>query len=127
MLRYGRMRALLTAVAAIPPGAPPGRHWLDRLEGVVPGPAATRWLLLADMAVLVLVGVRHRPRVLGALVAVGVGFVALNVLGMLLTDFFLGLAVFHVATGVAGVVAAGAARWAGAALLGLALALGALT
>lgn len=122
------MRTLLTAVVAgIPPGAPPGRYWLERLAGVVPGPGATRWLLLADLLVLVLVGARQRHRVLGALAAVGAGFAAVNVLGLVLTDFFLALAVFHLATGVAGMVAAGAARWAGAALLGLTLALGALT
>jgi hypothetical protein len=121
------MRCLLAAVTQIPPGAPPGRHWLERLAGVLPAPTATRWLLLADLCVLVLIGARRRHAAVGAVLALGAGFLFLNVLGLVLTDFFLGLAVFHVVIGVAGVLAAGPARWAGAVLLALTLALGGLT
>jgi len=121
------MRSLLVAVSQIPPGAPPGRYWLERLDGIVPGPAATRWLLVADAAVVLLIAARSRRPLIAAVVAIGGAFLALNVVGMLLTDFFLGLAVFHVLTGVTGLLAAGRARWAGAALLALTLALGVLT
>ena len=121
------MRSLLVAVSQIPPGAPPGRYWLERLDGIVPGPAATRWLLVADAAVVLLIAARSRRPLIAAVVAIGGAFLALNVVGMLLTDFFLGLAAFHIVTGVAGLLAAGRARWAGAALLALTLALGVLT
>jgi hypothetical protein len=121
------MRSLLLAASQIPPGAPPGRYWLEALHWIVPGPAATRWLLLADAAVLLLVAARWRRPLVAAAVALGGGFLALNVVSLLLTDFFLGLASFHVLTGVVGLVAAGRARWAGAALLALALAVGVLT
>lgn len=122
-----RMRSLLVAASQIPPGAPPGRYWLESLDWIVPGPAASRWLLLGDAAVLLLVAARRRRPLLAAAVALGAGFLALNVVSMLLTDFFLGLASFHVLAGVVGLVAAGPARRAGAALLVLALVLGALT
>lgn len=121
------MRCLLVAVTRIPPGAPASRYWLERLTGMVPGPSATRWLLLADLCVLVLIGVRRHHGVVGSLLAIGAGFLLVNVLGLILTDFFLGLAVFHVMTGVAGILASGPARWAGAVLLVLTLALGGLT
>jgi len=122
------MRVLLVAASQIPPGAPPGRYWLDGLVWIVPGSAATRWLLLADAAVVLLVatGGRRRPVLAGA-VAMGLALLALNVAGLVLTDFFLGLAAFHVLTGLVGLTAAGRARWAGAALLALTLSLGALT
>lgn len=45
----------------------------------------------------------------------------------ILTDFFLGLAVFHGVTGLAGLLTAGPARWAGGTLLAITLVLGALT
>jgi hypothetical protein len=121
------MQALLSLAAHIPPGAPAGRFWLDRLGGIVPGPAATRWLLLADLGVIALVVAQSRRPSLAAPAAAGAGLLALNVLGMLFTDFFLGLAAFHVLVALAGLLAAGRARAAGAALLGLALGLGVLT
>src|SRR2546426_11478131 len=110
------MRSLLVAVSQIPPGAPPGRYWLERLSGIVPGPAATRWLLVADAAVLLLIAARSRRPLIAVVVAIGGAFLALNVVGMLLTDFFLGLAAFHILTGVAGLLAAGPAPWGGGAL-----------
>ncbi len=121
------MRSLLVAASQIPPGAPPGRYWLEGLDWIVPGPGVTRWLLLVDGAVLLLVAARLRRPLVAAGLAIGGGFLALNVLGMLLTDFFLGLAAFHVLVGIVGLLAAGRARWAGAVQLALTLALGVLT
>jgi hypothetical protein len=83
--------------------------------------------LLADLCVLVLIGASRRRAVLGAIVAVSAGFLLVNVLGLILTDFFLGLAMSHFAIGLAGLLVSGAARWAGAALVALSLALGGLT
>ncbi len=121
------MHSLLAAASRIPPGAPPGRHWLEGLDWVVPGPAVTRWLLLADTALLLLVAARrHRP-LIAAAVVLAAAFVALNAVGMLVTDFFLGLAAFHVLTAFVGLLAGGHARWAGAGLLAFTLVLGALT
>ena len=121
------MLVLPEAVSQIPPGAPWGRYWLEGLSFFVPGPSASRTLLLADMAVILLAAARHRHPVLAALVGLGAGLLVLNVVGMLLTDFFLGLAAFHVLVGVAALCSARRIRWAGAALLGLTLALGVLT
>lgn len=121
------MHPLLAAASQIPPGAPPGRAWLDSLRLIVPGPAASRWLLAADAAVVVLVARRRGRPLLAVAVGLAVAFVALNVLGMLLLDFFLGLALFHLLTGLAGLAAPPPVRWAGAALLALTLALGVLT
>ncbi len=121
------MHCLLAAVTQIPPGAPASRYWLERVTGIVPGPSATRWLLLADLCVLVLIGVRRHHGVVGPLLAIGAGFLLINVLGLILTDFVLALALFHVMTGIAGILASGSARWAGAVLLVLTLGLGGLT
>src|SRR5207237_9165952 len=55
MLKCGRaMHVLLAAVSRIPPGAPPGRYWLEGLSALVPSPSASRALLLADVAVILL-------------------------------------------------------------------------
>src|SRR2546429_506430 len=77
-------------------------------------------------------GYPSRPRggpdpTLAALVGLALGLLVLNLVGMLLTDFFLGLAAFHVLVGVAALGGARRLRWAGAGLLALTLALGALT
>src|SRR5688572_1277194 len=51
------------------------RPWLDRLAILVPAPAATRWLLIADVACLVALGVATgRPR-LGVPFMLGAGFI----------------------------------------------------
>jgi hypothetical protein len=121
------MRSLLVAASQFPPGAPPGRDWLDRLDWLVPGTAATRGLLLADLALIALIAARSRHRALAVVAAVGAAFLGLNMASMLLTDFYLGLASFHVLTALAGIAAAGHARVGGAALLALTLALGVIT
>src|SRR6516165_9993782 len=72
----------------------PQRMWLDRLALMIPGPAATRWLLLADAACLVALGAGMRLPVVAVPAALAVGFVVLNALGMALTDFYLGLSLF---------------------------------
>jgi hypothetical protein len=59
--------------------------------------------------------------------ALATGFVALNVLSMVVTDFYLGLFLFHLAVGLAAAVLLHRARWLGALLLALTLALGVLT
>lgn len=104
----------------------PARVWLERLALVVPGPAATRWLLLADLLCLVALGLALRAPRIAIPVALGTGFLALNVLAMLLNDFFLGLALFHLVVGTAALLLR-RARWLGAATLVLALTLGVLT
>ena len=64
---------------------------------------------------------------IGVLLALGGAFFVLNGLGMVLTDFYLALALFHLGVGVTAVLCGRRARWLGAAALGLALLLGALT
>src|SRR2546426_2117249 len=78
----------------------PQRMWLDRLALMIPGPAATRWLLLADAACLVALGAGMRAPVVAVPAALAVGFVVLNALGMAVTDFYLGPSVFHPAGGL---------------------------
>lgn len=102
------------------------RVWLERLAFVVPGPAATRWLLVADLACLILVGWASRRPVLGAAVTLVVGFVALNLVAMAVRDFYLGLALFHLAVG-ATAAALSPVRWAGLALIAVALVVGLVT
>jgi hypothetical protein len=105
----------------------PQRWWLERLALLVPGSAATRWLLVADTVCLVAVGLASRRPLVGVPLALGAGFLALNVFGMVLTDFYLGLAVFHLFVGVGTAALARRTRWLGLALVVLALGLGALT
>jgi hypothetical protein len=118
---------LLAAVSRIPLGAPPGRYWLEELSALVPSPSASRALLLADVAVILLAAAGWRHPALAALVGLALGLLVLNLAGMLLTDFFLGLVAFHVLVGVAALGGTRRLRWAGAGLLALTLALGALT
>ncbi len=105
----------------------PQRAWLGRLALVVPGPAATRWLLVADVVCLVAIALRSRRPLLAVSVSLGLGFLVLNVFGMAVTDFYLGLALFHFAVGIGAVALLPRARWLGALLVGLALTLGILT
>jgi len=105
----------------------PARGWLERLAFIVPGPLPTRSLLVADVACLVALGLSARRPRIGVPVALGVGFIALNVLDLMLTDFYLGLAAFHLGVGVTTSLFARGWRWLGIALLGLALLLGAVT
>jgi hypothetical protein len=104
----------------------PARVWLERFALLVPGPAATRWVLIADLVCLVALGLAVRARRIAVPVAVGAGFLALNVLAMLLNDFFLGLALFHLVVGATALLL-GRPRWLGGATLALAIALGVLT
>lgn len=103
------------------------RVWLERLALVVPGTTATRWLLLVDVVCLVALGLAARRPAIAIPLALGVGFLALNVLGMLMTDFFVGLALFHLVVGLVTLLALRRARWLGAAALALSLALGVVT
>ena len=103
------------------------RVWLDRLAFVVPGTAATRWLLLADLVCLVALGLAARRPAIAIPLALGAGFLVVNVLGMLVTDFFVGLALFHPAVGLVTLLALRRARWLGAATLALSVALGVVT
>ena len=104
----------------------PARIWLERFALLVPGPAATRWLLLADLVCLVALGLAVRARRIAVPVAVGAGLLALNVLSMLLNDFFLGLALFHLIVGATALLLC-RPRWLGGTTLALAIALGVLT
>ena len=117
---------VLSLLASLQP-LTPQRLWLERLAFVVPGPAATRWLLVADAACLVALGLSSRYPLLGIPLALGAGFLVLNALGMALTDFYLGLALFHLVVGIGTAVLTRRTRWLGVALVVIALALGALT
>ena len=105
----------------------PGRLWLERLAVVVPGSTATRWLLVADVACLVAIGLASRRPLVGIPVALGAGFLVLNVLGIVLTDFYLGLALFHLVVGIGTAVSARRTLWLGVALVALSLTLGLVT
>jgi len=120
--------SLAQMATTLPPaGAPPGRLWLEGAGWIVPAAWATRALLIPDVAVLLVAAVGFRHPVLAVPVALGTGFLVLNALAMILTDFFVGLLFFHLAVGTTGVLAGGLARWAGAGLLALTLALGLVT
>lgn len=97
------------------------------MDLLVPGPTATRWLLLGDLVCLVALGAAamRRPLV-GVPVALLAGFVALNLLSMAVTDFYLGLALFHPVVGATAAVP-GRTRWTGLALLAGAALLGVVT
>jgi len=114
--------APLAALALVP-----ARAWLDSLDLLVPGPTATRWLLVADLLCLVALGATGRWRLLVIPVTLGFGFAVLNLLGMALNDFYLGLALFHLVVGATAGLMGGRLRWPGLGLVGLALLLGALT
>ena len=117
----------LSSLAAVSAAAlTPQRAWLESLALAVPSPSASRWLLIADAVCLVALGLRTRQPALGVPLALGVGFVALNLLGMGFTDFFIGLAAFHFFTGVITVVFV-PRRWLGATALALTLVLGVAT
>lgn len=103
------------------------RAWLEGLAIIVPGPAATRWLLIADLVCLVALGLAARRPGITIPLALGVGFLAVNVLGMLAMDFFVGLALFHLAVGLVTLLGLRRARWLGAAALALSVALGVVT
>ena len=105
----------------------PQRGWFERLAFVLPGPAASRWLLLADAVCLVALGRRTRRPLLGVPLALGLGFIVLNALGLALTDFYLALTAFHLAVGAATLTIAGRSRWLGGGLIVLSVVLGALT
>jgi hypothetical protein len=105
----------------------PQRMWLDRLAFMIPGPAATRWLLLADAACLVALGAGMRAPMVAVPAALAVGFVLLNALGIALTDFYLGLSVFHLVVGITTILCARRGRWLGGIVLGLAVLFGVLT
>ncbi len=123
------MRAALAVFGLLASVQPltPQRGWLERFALVVPGPQATRWLLVADVACLVGLGLRARRPLVGVPIALGAGFIALNALDLALTDFYLGLAAFHLGVGVTTTLFARRGRWLGIALIALALGLGALT
>src|SRR2546427_6902 len=112
------------ALAAAEPYLTSQRAWLDRLAVVVPAPAATRWLLVADLACLIALGLATHRRALGIPLTLAAGFIVLNLLGMALTDFYLGLTVFHLLVGLVAMLTLSRARWLGAVTLGLVLVLG---
>ena len=122
-----RATLLLLALATTEPHLTPQRVWLERLALLVPANGATRWLLVADAVCLIALGLASRRPVLGVALALGAGFLALNVLGMVVTDFYLGLALFHLGVGLTAMLALRRARWLGAVAVGLALILGVLT
>src|SRR2546428_14110929 len=111
---------MLVALAAVERYLTPQRAWLDHLAIIVPGPTATRWLLVADLACLIALGLGRRRPLLGVFLALGGGFLVLNGLGMAPTDFYLGLALFHFGAGGIALRFARPARWLRRGALGLA-------
>ena len=105
----------------------PPRIWLARLALIIPGPVASRWLLLTDAACLIAIGLASRRPRIWVPTALAIGFIGVNVAGMVLTDFYLGLALFHITAGSAAVVFAPRLRWVGVTALCLTIALGILT
>lgn len=91
----------------------PQREWLERLALAVPSSTATRWLLVADIVCLVALGARARHRALGIPAALGASFLLLNALGLLFTEFYLALAVFHVLVGATTLLFVRGWRWLG--------------
>jgi len=122
-----RAAQLIFVLATTEPHLTPQRAWLERLAVLVPANGPTRWLLVPDVVCLIALGLASRRPLLGVPLALGAGFLALNVLGMVMTDFYLGLALFHPAVGITTLLALRHARWVGAATLGLALLVGVLT
>ena len=122
-----RPLTLLAPLAALTPDLVPPRVWLVRLAFLGPGTTATRWPLIGDLICLVAVGATARRPHIGLLVALGAGFAALNLVSMAVTDFYLGLALFHLAVGVTTAAVHRRTRWAGLTLVVLALLLGVLT
>src|SRR5437879_13282121 len=82
------------ALAAAEPYLTSQRAWLDRLAVVVPAPAATRWLLVADLACLIALGLATRRRAIGVPLTLAAGFIVLNLLRMDVIDCSLGITVF---------------------------------
>lgn len=105
----------------------PQRAWLNALAIAVPGSTATRWLLLADLACLVGIALAWRRPWLAIPITVVLGFTALNILGLLLTDFYLALAAFHMVVGITTMLMLRRARWLGGTALALAIGVGVLT
>jgi hypothetical protein len=105
----------------------PPRLWLDRLAWIVPAPTASRWLLVADAAALIAIALASRRPGIAVPVALGLGFLVVNVAGMLVTDFYLGLAMAHVAIAAAALLLARGRRWVGALALGVTVAVGIVT
>lgn len=118
---------LIAQALAAPAGAPPARLWFDSFPWLLPSPAASRWLLLADLTMIVTLAVRSRRPFIVMPVGFAGGFLALIGLGMLLTDFYLGILGFHILAGTVGVLALGPLRWMGGGLLALTLLLGIVT
>jgi hypothetical protein len=83
--------------------------------------------LLADLGILLLIGTQTKAPVIVTFVSVALGFIVLTSLGMLLTDFYLGLAAFHVLIAAVGLLLLKRARWTAVGALGLLLLLGILT
>ena len=117
----------MALLAVLDPSLIAQRVWLDRLALVVPGESITRWLLLLDAACLIMVGLERQHRALGVVGALGGGFLVLNVLGLALTDFFLGLATFHWLVATTAAVTLRHVRWLGVLAAVLVLAVGVLT
>ena len=118
--------AAIWATVATPPLVPQ-RAWLDVLALIVPGATATRCLLLADLACLVGIALSWRRRWLALPVMIVLGFTALNTLGLLLNDFYLALAAFHVVVALTTLAVLRRAAWLGGAALMLTLGLGIAT
>ena len=105
----------------------PQRQWLERLALAVPGPAASRCLLVADAVCLIALGLRTRCPVIGVPAGLGAGFAILNAFGMGFTDFYLGLAAFHFLVAITTLAVVRRPRWLGPTALALVLVLGVAT
>lgn len=105
----------------------PQREWLDHLAIIVPAIVVTRWLLLLDAVCLVLLGFETGRPHLGVPIALAIGFLTLTILGMAVTEFVLGLALFHVTVTMTAALAIRRQRWFGVTALAVVLAAGIFT
>ena len=87
----------------------------------------TRLILLADCLPLVLFGLRSRAPLIGVPLSLGIGWLILIGLGMLLTDFYAGLLLFHLLIAVGAWILLKQHRWLGPSLLAVLLLLGLIT
>ena len=101
--------------------------WIEAWGWIIPGSVANRSLLLADLGILLLIGMQTKAPVIVTLTGIVLGFIVLTGLGLLLTDFYLGLTVFHVLVAGVGLLLLRRARWVSAGALGLLLLLGIMT
>src|SRR3989442_2600777 len=87
-----RAAQLIFVLATTEPHLTPQRAWLERLAVLVPANGPTRWLLLRDVVCLIALGLASRRPLLRVPLALCAGFLALNVLCMVVPGFYMAVA-----------------------------------